>query len=51
MISGVMILASSSTRSGEWFRKVSSTTPYVEGCSAETELRGKSQYMGAQFVI
>jgi len=51
MVSCVMILASPSTRSGEWFRNVSSATAYVEGRSTGTELSGKSQYMEAQFAI
>jgi len=51
IVSGVMILASSAIRSGEWFRNVSSAIPYVEGRSAGTELCGKGQYMGAQFTI
>jgi len=51
MVSGVMILASSSIRSDEWVRNVSSATVYAEGRSTGTELSVKSQYTGAQFAI
>jgi len=51
IVSGVMSLASSCTRSGEWFRNVSSATPYVGGRSTGIELSDVSQYSGSQFAI
>jgi len=51
MVSGVMILASSAIRCGEWLKNVSSVTAYVEGRSAWTELYGKSQYIGVLFTM